>query len=68
MVNICKNKPAFLVSTKIVKKEEGENTVKHANVMLSLVEISKFSKSMRNTSLKVIFSMREQLFVTSVYL
>lgn len=28
--------------------------------MLSLVEISKFSKSMRNTSLKVIFSMREQ--------
>lgn len=36
--------------------------------MLSLVEISKFSKSMRNTSLKVIFSMREQLFVTSVYL
>lgn len=43
MVNICKNKPAFLVSTKIVK-EEDENTVKHANFMLSLVDISKFSK------------------------
>lgn len=41
MVNICKKKPsALLVSTKIVKKDE--NTVKHANFMLSLIEISTF--------------------------